>query len=120
MQQLKNSDMTQPSSSTTRPVHPVSLGARMLQGAVPALILIAAFLLAAGASNPAWPKFWQLKPLLIVPLAGAMGGVFFYMMDHLRYQGGWRKYLAYLISIVVYCIGIWLGTVLGLNGTLWN
>jgi hypothetical protein len=112
--------MTLSNNVTTQPIHPASLGKRMLQGAAIALILIIVFLLQAGEPNPDWPKLWMIRPLIIVPLAGAMGGVFYYFMDHLRYQGGWRKILANILSLVVYIIGLWLGTVLGLDGTMWD
>jgi hypothetical protein len=92
----------------------------MLQGAGFALILITIFLFSVDEPNPAWPKLWMLKPLIIVPIAGAMGGVFYYYMDFLRYQGGWKKALAILLSLVGYIIVLWIGTVLGLNGTLWD
>ena len=112
--------MTQTKDLTTTPIHGASLSKRMLQGAGIALILIIIFLAGAGKPNPAWPKLWMIRPLLIVPLAGSMGGVFYYFMDHLRYQGGWRKVLAYILSLAGYIIALWLGTVLGLDGTMWN
>lgn len=112
--------MTQQNNATTQPVHRASLAKRMLQGAAIGLILISLFLLSAGEPNPSWPKFWMIKPLIIVPIAGAMGGVFYYFMDHLRYQGGWKTVLAVLLSLIGYIIALWLGTVLGLNGTYWN
>jgi hypothetical protein len=112
--------MTQPKELQNQPIHAASVGKRMLQGAGIALILIIVFLLSAGEPNPDWPKLWMIKPLLIVPLAGALGGVFYYNMDHLRYQGGWREALAYILSLLVYLLVLWLGTVLGLNGTWWD
>ncbi len=104
----------------TASIHPAPLGKRMLQGAGIALVLISLFLYGVNNPDPAWPKFWMLKPLLIVPIAGALGGVFYYYMDHLFYQGGWIKLLAHVMRLVGYVIALWLGTVLGLNGTLWN
>lgn len=92
----------------------------MLVGAGIGLALIAIFLLIAGKPDPAWPKLWMLRPLIIVPLAGAMGGVFYYFMDELRFQGGWKKPLANVLSLIVFVIGLWLGTVLGLDGTWWD
>ena len=112
--------MTPTKNLTTQLIHSSSLGKLMLLGAGISLILITIFLLGVGEPNPAWGKLWMIKPLIIVPLAGAMGGVFYYFMDHLRYQGGWRKALAYILSLIGYIIALWLGTVLGLNGTLWN
>lgn len=112
--------MTQRTQLTSQPIHPVSIGKRMLQGAAIALLLITIFLIGAGDPDPNWPKLWIIRPLLIVPLAGAMGGVFYYFMDHLRHQGGWKKAFAIILSLIVYIIGLWLGTVLGLDGTWWD
>jgi hypothetical protein len=104
----------------TGPIHSAPLGARMFHGGVIALVLIIIFLLGVDEPNPEWPTFWMVKPLIIVPLAGAMGGVFYYFMDLLRYEGGWKKTLAILLSLVGYLVALWMGTVLGLNGTLWD
>ncbi|OUJ74063.1 potassium transporter KefB [Hymenobacter crusticola] len=103
-----------------QPLHAASLGKRALQGAAIALVLIAVFLLNAGAPDPRWPKFWMIRPLLVVPAAGAVGGIFYYFMDYLRYQGGWKKAVAILASLLVYLVGLWVGTVLGLVGTMWD
>ncbi|GAB3902252.1 hypothetical protein GCM10028803_28490 [Larkinella knui] len=92
----------------------------MLQGAGIAFLLIVVFLLGVKNPNPAWGKFWMIKPLLVVPIAGAAGGVFYYLMDHLRYQGGWKKIAALVLGLLGYLFVLWIGTVLGLNGTLWN
>lgn len=105
---------------TTLPVHRASAGKRMLQGAAIALSVISLFLLGAGEPNPEWPKLWMVKPLVIVPVAGALGGVFYYFMDHLRYQGGWKGVLAFALSLAGYSVALWLGTVLGLHGTMWD
>lgn len=112
--------MIQKNRLQNKPVHPASVGKRMLQGAGIALILIIFFLLGAGEPNPDWPKLWMVKPLIMVPAAGALGGLFYYNMDHLRCRGSWREALAYTLSLVVYIIVLWLGTVLGLNGTMWD
>lgn len=105
----------------THPIQPAALGKRMLVGGRIGLILISIFLLGVKNPNPAWGKLWMLKPLIIVPLAGAMGGLFYYFMDYFTSnQHGWKKALVYLISVPGYIIALWLGTVLGLNGTLWH
>lgn len=112
--------MTDKSNPASQPLHSASLTKRMIQGAGIALVLITIFLLGAGEPNPAWPKLWMLRPLIIVPIAGAMGGVFYYFMDHLRYQGGWKKALAIILSLIGYLFALWIGTVLGLDGTHWD
>jgi hypothetical protein len=112
--------MTPQKELTNVPIHSASLAKRMLQGAGIALILIGMFLLSVDEPDPSWPRLWMMKPLTIVPLAGALGGVFYYFMDNLRYQGGWKKTLAIILSLIGYIVVLWLGTVLGLDGTLWD
>lgn len=112
--------MTQRNNLTTQPIHKASLGKRMLQGAGIALIPITILLLQVKDPNPDWGKLWMIRPLIVVPIAGAMGGVFYYFMDYLRYQGGWRKILANILSLIIFIIVLWMGTILGLDGTLWD
>lgn len=112
--------MTQQNNVTQQPIHSASLVKRMLQGAGIALTLITLFLLSAAEADPGWPKLWIIKPLFVVPLAGAVGGGFYYFMDHLRYKGGWRKILAFIVSLIGFLLVLWMGTVLGLNGTMWD
>jgi hypothetical protein len=92
----------------------------MLLGAGIALALIILFLAGVDEPDPAWPRFWMLRPLLIVPMAGAAGGAFFALLRPWHARGGWITVLAYVLSLLVFIIGLWLGTVLGLDGTLWN
>jgi hypothetical protein len=100
--------------------HRAPLSKRLLQGGGIALILITIFLISAGEPNPTWPKLWMIRPLIMVPAAGAAGGLFYYLLDRMRSQGGAKKVLAVTLSIVVYIIFLWIGTVLGLDGTWWN
>lgn len=106
-------------NSTTQPIHSSPLGKRMLIGAGIALVLILIFI-APVNPNPEWPKLWFLRPLILVPFAGAVGGLFYHLMDVLRKQGTWQKVLANVLSVIVYIIGLWMGTVLGLVGTMWD
>lgn len=112
--------MTQRNNFTAQPLDVVSIGKWMLLGGGIALILIAVFLFQVRDPNPEWGKLWMVKPLIVVPLAGAMGGLFYYFINYRGYQSSWKKMLAILLGLIVYIIGLWLGTVLGLNGTLWN
>ncbi|WP_432713861.1 hypothetical protein [Pedobacter sp.] len=112
--------MTTIENFRTQPVYTASLLKRILQGALIALILISFFLFKAGEPNPEWGKLWMIRPLIIVPFAGAVGGSFYYFMDGLRSKGNWSKIGANVLSLMVYLIGIWMGAVLGLDGTMWN
>lgn len=109
--------------NTQLPAEPVlspALVKPMLIGAGIALAVIALFL--SGVKNPpaAWGSLWMLKPLIIVPLAGAAGGACFHFTHRIFQQGGWNKGLASVLGVFIFIVGLWLGTVLGLNGTLWN
>lgn len=112
--------MTLKNILTGQPLHMASLGKRMLIGGVIALILIILFLAGADYRDPAWPKFWMVRPLIIVPIAGAMGGAFSYFVEDLRSQGSWKTLVAILLSMIVYVVALWFGSVLGLDGTYWN
>lgn len=90
----------------------------LLMGAGIGFILIAAFLFSAGEGNPEWGN-WLVKPLIIVPFAGSVGGAFYYFMTQHFIKGG-RRILATVISVIVFFSCLWIGTVLGLNGTYWN
>jgi hypothetical protein len=78
------------------------------------------FLLQVRHPDPEWGRFWMIRPLIVVTFAGAMGGVCYYALDHIFYKGGWRKILVALLGLIVYIFGLWMGTVLGLAGTLWH
>lgn len=111
--------MTQKNNFIIRSIHPALLVTSILVGAALALLLIAAFVLPV-EGNPEWGKLWKIRPLVIVPIAGAVGGGVFYLLRHRTYQAGWRKILVTALGALVYIIGLWLGTVLGLDGTLWD
>jgi hypothetical protein len=111
--------MTEQNNSTSQP-HQFSISKRMVVGAGIGLILISLFLLSAGDPNPEWGKLWMIRPLLIVPLAGAIGGLCNYFIVHFHNQVGVNKTVAMVVSVLVFVIGLWLGIMLGLDGTMWN
>jgi hypothetical protein len=112
--------MTQKINLKIFPIKSASLVKRMLLGALIGLILITIFLLGAGDPNPEWGKLWMINPLIIVPLAGALGGAFNYFISRQDFRSGWIKILAIILSLIVFIIGLWMGIVLGLDGTYWN
>ena len=93
---------------------------RILIGAGIALILISVFLISAGEGDPSWPKLWFIRPLIIVPLAGAAGGAFYYFMMNLPVKSAWKKLFVILLGLIGYIVAFWLGSVLGLDGTWWD
>lgn len=92
----------------------------MTLGALIGLLLISLFLLGTGEPNPEWGRAWWIKPLLLVPFAGAMGGMFTYFVSQQNLQSDWAKIVGMMISLLVFIVGLWMGFVLGLNGTYWN
>ena len=114
--------MSQRINFTTHYINPASLGKRMIIGAGLGLFLISLFLIGDGdlPVNPEWPKYWYIRPFIVVPIAAAMGAGFSVLLDDLRHQGGWKQAFAIVFSLIVFIVSLWLGTVLGLVGTLWN
>lgn len=84
------------------------------------LVLTSLFIFSADNADPAWSKIWFIKPLIITPIATAMGGVFYYYVQQLFYFNGWKKVLAFIIGLIGFIISLWMGMVLGFNGTYWN
>jgi predicted membrane channel-forming protein YqfA (hemolysin III family) len=95
-------------------LHPQSLGERAWQGAGIALVLLAIFLLSPEDIDYG---VWVILPMITVSVGGALGGIFHYLMDRLRCQGGWKKMMANIFSILVYILLLWLSLVAALNVT---
>lgn len=92
----------------------------MLIGALIAFLLMTLFLSGVNHEKPEWGLYWKIRPLLMAPFAGACGGLFYFLMEPLRRQGGWKMAASLFLCLMVYVFGLWMGTVLGLLGTLWN
>lgn len=103
----------------TQLINTRSAGKYLLFGGGIALGLIVVFLLSAGKPKPEWGSYWMIKPLVLVPLAGAAGGMFYYLMLR-RFTKGAGRVFATVFSIIMYVVILWIGTVLGLNGTHWD
>lgn len=91
----------------------------MLVGGGIALVLISLMVLPV-EGKPEWGHYWKIRPMIVPPVAGAIGGACFYIIWRAAYKGGWRKVLAGIAGTIIYILGIWMGTVLGCAGTLWN
>lgn len=112
--------MSTQSTSASQPLVPPVMRTRILLGGGIALFLIILFLAGVDETDPAWPRYWMIKPLLIVPAAGAFGGFCYYWLNDRKPLTGWQKPAAMIAGLLIYLIGLWMGTVLGLDGTLWN
>jgi len=113
--------MTQAENLPPQPYHKFTLTKLILIGWVIGLAVILVFILPVlNHSHPNWPKYWMLRPLIVTPLAGAAGGVWYYLMDFLRSHGGWKTIVAYALSFIGFIVAIWMGIVLGLVGTMWH
>lgn len=93
---------------------------RMLIGGVIGLVLISLFLISADDADPTWNRLWFIKPLIITPIAAAMGGGFHFYVDKIFSSNNWSSVLAFTLGTLGFVVALWLGTVLGLDGTYWN
>ena len=91
----------------------------VLTGAGIAFFVISFFVFGIEEPKPEWGQFWRIKPLILTPLAGGIGGAVFYIMTQ-RVSRDIPKTLAFLLGIAAYFIILWLGVVLGLDGTMWD
>jgi peptidoglycan biosynthesis protein MviN/MurJ (putative lipid II flippase) len=93
---------------------------RVLIGSAIGLAVILFFLLRVNPNHPDWGQYWLVQPLIVTPLAGAAAGVCNHFLDFLRIQGSSQKIIANILAVLVYIVGLWMGIVLGLHGTMWN
>jgi len=112
--------MTNHNNSAVRAIDKTSLAKHLLLGGAIGLAVISFFIIGVDNPNPEWGEFWRIRPLIITPLSGATGGAFFYFLGHLAQQRGWSKTVAFIGAFVISFIGLWMGIVLGLAGTMWN
>lgn len=97
-----------------------SLFTKIIFGALIGLAVISFFVFGTDHPKPEWGKFWMIRPLIIIPLAGVLGGIILYIPELLSLQSRWKKVIFFIGSIVGFVIVLWIGIVLGLDGTLWN
>jgi hypothetical protein len=85
-----------------------------------ALAFVGFIILSVDNPKPEWSDYWFVRPLLITPIIGGFGGASCYLINTVVIQNSFVKLLRILFSIIVFIFFIWIGTVLGLDGTLWN
>ena len=94
-----------------------TLMVRMLIGAFIGLGVISAFVFAETHPKPEWGTFWRVRPLIVTPFFGALCGAGYHVVNRLLYR---QKVLAVILGILGCIVGMWMGIVLGLDGTLWD
>ncbi|MBD3581207.1 potassium transporter KefB [Flavobacterium selenitireducens] len=107
-------------SFTSNQIEPRRFALFALAGAVVALGVISLFVFGADNPNPDWPANWKVKPLLLTPVAGAVGGAFFYFMTCVKAPSQALRILRSVVGILGFVVALWIGIVLGLNGTMWD
>ena len=112
--------MTNRNNFTANPIDKASLTRHLLIGAMVGFAAISFFVFGVDNPDPDWGSFWRVKPLVITPLSGAAGGAVFYVMGYVAAQRGWNKALALVASFLIAFVGLWMGIILGLNGTMWD
>lgn len=112
--------MTQNNYLRMPPLQPAVLIRRMLFGVALGLAVGLFFVLSVNHARPEWGSLWMVRPLIVLPLAGAGAGFISYLLDALRTRGGWKAVAAVTLSILVFTIALWMGIVLGFVGTLWH
>jgi hypothetical protein len=99
---------------------PASIGKRMLLGLVIGIVIISIFIFPVEEPHPEWGKYWRIRPLIVTPLVAAFGILSFYLKDLVRPRHKGIAMVLLLLSLLVFLISLWIGIILGLDGTLWN
>ena len=111
--------MTLTDTTAKKPIDSSLLKKFALGGGLIGLALVSFFVFGIPQPNPAWGQLWRIKPLIITPLAGAAGATCFYFIFNLKLRGI-KKALVIGVGVIGFLIALYLGVVLGLNGTMWN
>ena len=91
-----------------------------LFGGAVALILVSLMVFTVKTPRPEWGQYWMIQPLIITPVIGAMGGLFYFIVNYQGAKWGLNKILTVFIGVLGFIIALWMGIVLGLHGTMWN
>ncbi len=104
----------------THQVSPGPVVKRMLAGAAIGLVIISFFVFTVDEPNPDWGKYWIIRPLIVTPLAAAFGILSFYLKDFFQPQSKVMNAFLLILSTLAFIVALWMGIILGLDGTLWN
>ncbi len=89
-------------------------------GWITGLCLISLFVFTVKYPDPQWGSYWQIRPLLMTPLIAGMGAVFACFLFKRGSESGLPKILFTVLAMGSFLVSLWIGIILGLDGTLWD
>ncbi len=94
-----------------------SLVKPMLLGAV--VGLVAFFFFSRGEGKPEWGSLWKIRPLVVLLLSGAFWGVCFNYLVRQKFFP-LSNTATIILGILGLILGMWMGIVVGFDGTMWD
>ncbi len=85
---------------------------RVIRGGTIALILIIIILIATSWDTRS-SKFWMIVPLVLVTLAGGIGGYAFHHFDEMQQRQRISETLAFILSVLIYIILLMIAYITG-------
>ena len=92
----------------------------MIIGGTIGLAIISIFVFGGDNPKPEWGANWRMRPLILTPLVAAMGGAAFYLTPFLNPKSNFIRVVLYAFSVLAFIVALWIGIVLGLDGTMWD
>lgn len=103
-----------------KPINLSTLIKFAIAGAVIALILISLLIFSVNTPKPEWGQHWYIRPLIVTPFITSIGGIALYLLNLKDFKSKIINLILLIMSILIFFFFLWIGTILGLDGTLWN
>lgn len=103
-----------------KPINLSTLIKFAIAGAVIALILISLLIFSVNTPKPEWGQHWYIRPLIVTPFITSIGGIALYLLNLKDFKSKILNLILLIMSILTFFFFLWIGTILGLDGTLWN
>ena len=103
-----------------KPINLSTLIKFAISGAFLALILISLLIFSVNTPKPEWDQHWYIRPLIVTPFVSSIGGIALYILNLKDFKSKILNLILLIFSILIFVFFLWIGTVLGLDGTLWN
>lgn len=103
-----------------KPINLSTLIKFAIAGAVIALILISLLIFSVNTPKPEWGQHWYIRPLIVTPFITSIGGIALYLLNLKDFKSKILNLILLIMSILIFVFFLWIGIILGLDGTLWN